>query len=460
MNKIVCDVCGTSYPETAEQCPICGTAKTDSAKTATAGETGYAYVKGGRFSHANVRKRNAGKKELPRVVAPVKPQKEADPKPRKEAEPKPKKEAQPKPQKETAPIASKEQQPVPQKERPARKKRTSASGQQKPVNEKREKVVNVILALIALLLVLAILAVFAFILKGYLDGKKPTEPAGGTTTQSTASTSVENPCTDVRLALSEKKFTSVGDKFQINAIPTPEDTTDEIWYESADERIATVDDRGVVTAVANGQVIIYVHCGEYTAECSITCEVGVDPIEPTDPTEPSTDPTEPPVELKLNREDFTLNGYGDSHILYNGEIDPAQIIWTSSDETVATVTNGKVVAVGNGNATITAEYMGQKVTCQVHCLNVVVSSYELKTRFGSGSDFTISVGDSIVLYMVEKETGLRIQAEELTFTLSKEGVITIDENGKIKAVGTGTVTVTVTYGEHTLKSTVRVKKAS
>ena len=24
MSKIICDICGTSYPETATQCPICG----------------------------------------------------------------------------------------------------------------------------------------------------------------------------------------------------------------------------------------------------------------------------------------------------------------------------------------------------------------------------------------------------------------------------------------------------
>jgi uncharacterized protein YjdB len=168
---------------------------------------------------------------------------------------------------------------------------------------------------------------------------------------------------------------------------------------------------------------------------------------------------DPTVELKLNRDEFTLNGYGDSHVLYSGELDRTQITWTSSDESVATVKDGKVVAVGNGNATITAEYMGQKATCLVHCTNVVVSSYELRTRYGSGNDFTISVGDTIVLFMQEKESGMRVQPENLTFTLSKEGVITIDENGKITAVGTGTVTVTVTYGEHVLKSIVHVKKA-
>ena len=215
-------------------------------------------------------------------------------------------------------------------------------------------------------------------------------------------------------------------------------------------------------AVANGQVTIYAHCGDQTAECVVTCSGGPDPTQPNQPTGPdaSTGPDEPVEELKLNRTDFTLNGYGSSHNLYSGDLDPTTITWTSSNEAVATVTNGKVVAVGNGNATITAEYMGQKVTCEVHCTNVVVSSYELRTRYGQGSDFTISVGDTIVLFMIDKtQDDLRIQAENLTFTLSKEGVITIDENGKITAVAPGTVTVTVTYGEHSLKAKVRVKSA-
>lgn len=435
MSKIVCDVCGTSYPETAVQCPICGTAKTDSAKAAPDGERSYAYVKGGRFSHANVRKRNAGNKELPRVVAPVKPKKEAAPKPRKQA----------------APV-------TPPTEQPASPKPASKPIRQKPNSDKRERGTNIILAIIALLLVLGILAVFAYLVKGWIDDRNPTEPVGGTTTQSTApSTSAGIPCTGVRLALTEKKFTSLEEKFYLSVTVSPENTTDSVWYESSDEAVATVDEKGIVYPVANGQATIYVHCGEYTAECVITCDVGVEPTDPTQPTDP-TDPIDPAVELKLNREDFTLNGYGDSHILYNGEIDRTEIVWSSSDETVATVTDGKVVAVGNGNATITAEYMGQTATCEVHCVNVVVSEYELRTRYGLGSDFTISVGDTIVLYMVDKESGLRIQAENLTFTLSKEGVISIDENGKIKALKTGTVTVTVTYGEHTLKSIVHVKK--
>ena len=91
MNKIICDVCGTMYPESAAQCPICGCAKQAEVETPTADmipeetETGsYTPVKGGRFSKANVRKRNknveqpvveevtVGEAEEAPIAAPVK----------------------------------------------------------------------------------------------------------------------------------------------------------------------------------------------------------------------------------------------------------------------------------------------------------------------------------------------------------------------------------------------------
>ena len=64
MSKINCDVCGTVYPETASQCPICGCVRAvDSipSDNLDAQESSYTYVKGGRFSRSNVRKRNQGK---------------------------------------------------------------------------------------------------------------------------------------------------------------------------------------------------------------------------------------------------------------------------------------------------------------------------------------------------------------------------------------------------------------
>ena len=59
MTTLYCDICGASYPDTEEQCPICGSAR------ALASETPYSdhvpkvgkKVRGGRYSKRNVKKR-------------------------------------------------------------------------------------------------------------------------------------------------------------------------------------------------------------------------------------------------------------------------------------------------------------------------------------------------------------------------------------------------------------------
>ena len=205
MNKIVCDLCGTSYPETVPQCPICGTAKSNGTKTTSGSETGYAYVKGGRFSHANVRKRMGGNQELPRVVAPAKPPKQT---PKKDEPPKQKAPEAPKPTKEPKTVAT----PTPA-ERPARRRPAA-----KQAPKEKGRGTNILLAIIALLLVIAIIAVFAYLVKDYIDGRKPTEPQGTGTTVSTAPTELNIPCREVRLALNEKTFTCL-----LYTSPSPRD---------------------------------------------------------------------------------------------------------------------------------------------------------------------------------------------------------------------------------------------
>ena len=83
MNKIICDVCGTRYPESAEQCPICGRAATGEKMTETSEVEGtygreYSGTKGGHFSKANVKKRTAGAPIIEVPKEPVKPEPEDD----------------------------------------------------------------------------------------------------------------------------------------------------------------------------------------------------------------------------------------------------------------------------------------------------------------------------------------------------------------------------------------------
>ena len=60
MSKIICDVCGTSFSDTSTQCPICGSVHQGDSLISTQSNQdvgGYTYVKGGRFSKNNVKKR-------------------------------------------------------------------------------------------------------------------------------------------------------------------------------------------------------------------------------------------------------------------------------------------------------------------------------------------------------------------------------------------------------------------
>ncbi len=409
MSKIICDVCGTAYPDTASQCPICGTAKSEAAVPA-AGDSGHAYVRGGRFSTANVRRRTGGRQEPRRAAA-----------------------------------------------RPPR--RTDAS-ERKAVQSNQEESSgnNRWLVIIAIILVLGIIAVCTFIAAKFIDGFGGFGPQGSTpgATQSDPTSSSSHitpgriPCETLDISVKEHIFRQVGETLLLEPAFQPTNTTDVIKYSSSDTNVAAVDPNGKVTAVGKGQAVITITCGEKVVACSITCE-----IEET--------PPKPPVTLELNRQDFSLNGYGASHNLYSGELDPKLITWTSDNPEVATVTDGKVVAVGNGVTHVHAEYEGQKVSCIVRCNNVekpVDTKYKLRTQYGDAADITIKVGDSVTLQLVDQETGLRVPAADLKFSVAKEGYVTVDEKGRVVGVSTnyGGVYVYVEYEGVTYKCLVRITK--
>lgn len=183
----------------------------------------------------------------------------------------------------------------------------------------------------------------------------------------------------------------------LGAKMTPEDATEvKLAYESSDENVATVDENGVVTAVADGECVITTYV---TADIPATAENAeakpvVDEVasseaevadsaadsevpddaassEPKDTTDssfgvvPDSLSAETKVTVTTNVEQIVLNKtegvltVGNS-VTVTATVTPdnatnTTVNWTSSDEKVATVdSNGKVTAVAAGNATIKA----------------------------------------------------------------------------------------------------------
>lgn len=287
MNKIICDVCGTMYPESAAQCPICGCAKQAEVETPTADmipeetETGsYTPVKGGRFSKANVRKRN---KNVEQPVAEEVTVGEA----------------------EEAPIVA-------------------------PVKEKNDDKAIRGLTITAIILALAIVAVVAFIvIRFFLPadmGKKPAEqkiPAATTATASATTLPAETteptelivPCTQIQLSDASVNLTQGGQVWLLNAVALPENTTDVMSYSVADPTVASVSGEGRVTAMGPGETVITITCGQAKAEVNVLCifppEESLAPEDVNENGEVTEATTDVPQETLDPNANYTVYFYGE-----------------------------------------------------------------------------------------------------------------------------------------------------
>ena len=413
MSKLICDVCGTSYPETATQCPICGCVRPSDVAPAVnhdrmdKQQLTYTYVKGGRFSKSNVKKRNRG-------------------------------------------------QEVPTKKVTAKNNDGEKSGSNK----------GLVIAVIVLLLAIAVVVAYICISMFGAGGKpeQPQQPVIETTTQATETTVLEIPCVEIILSKTEIRFEKAGAALLLNISTNPGNTTEPFIFTSSDEKVATISEDGKVTAVGGGTAVVSVQCGEAVSQCTVICDFEGSAEESTQASTEAT--TEPPTpandEFALNREDMTLIQKGETHKLYTGSIPADQILWSTSDEKVAQVDKGVVKAVGAGTATITAEYAGQKLTCIVRCRDTVGVYVETETPDTeqqaaytiSHEDVTLRIGESFNLTLKDKDGN----AVSVTWTCSDSAIATID-GSKVTAVAAGVTKVSVTHEGQTYTCIIRVKGA-
>lgn len=127
------------------------------------------------------------------------------------------------------------------------------------------------------------------------------------------------------------------------------------------------------------------------------------------------------------------------------------VTWTSSDTSVATVgSSGTVTAVGEGTATITVRTSdgGYTATCEVSVVPV-------GTPLSIDLDFecwTATVGGEAVLGYVFNDGA----SGSVTWSSDDTGVVTVDVDGRLTAVGQGTANVTATVVGTDLSATCTV----
>ena len=153
----------------------------------------------------------------------------------------------------------------------------------------------------------------------------------------------------------------VGETVTLSATVNPSNASDKtVTWSSSDVSIASVDD-GIVKALKIGTATIKAKAGDKTATCSIT-------IVPTEVSSITLDNSS--ASLKVG-ETVTL-----SATVNPSDATDKTVTWTTSDATVATVSNGVVTAKKLGTATITAKAGDKSANCTVKVLSDALEGWE------------------------------------------------------------------------------------
>ena len=143
--------------------------------------------------------------------------------------------------------------------------------------------------------------------------------------------------------------------------------------------------------------------------------------------------------ISLNKSSTTIN-VGSTETL-TATVTPSSaanktVTWSSSNTSVATVTNGTVKGVSEGTATITARNVnGNTATCTVTVKNVAVTGVALNKV-----ELSLKVGESETLTPTVAPSNAT--NKNVTWSSSNTSVATVS-GGKVTAVAKGTATITV-----------------
>ena len=363
MSKIICDICGTSYPDTADCCPICGCSR-DAA---------------GSILGEDLLEQTADEDILKQDF------------PRKRKEIFDFDEVNSEPGEEQVTYAE-----------------TDYDEEEEEEEEEPRQNTLVVIILTVLIALLLMAAGFIFV-RYFLPNMGGKADAALQTTLETEAVSVEAteagiPCQELYIISGKTvELNEQGQMFLLHVKASPENTTDKILFVSGDESVATVTEDGKITAVSEGETVITIRCGVSTMECPVTVKYVEETVPPTteapetvapeqtegaaepqsaeteapaeaEPAEATTAPSAPAqtnlknVTLKLKKTDIRLGVYYEYKLLLDCGLEQNEVQWSSEHPYIASVDeNGVVKAIKSGTTAITATYGDQKVQCIVRC---------------------------------------------------------------------------------------------
>lgn len=227
-----------------------------------------------------------------------------------------------------------------------------------------------------------------------------------------------------------------GETFNLVATILPKDAEyDGVIWASSNASVASVNS-GTVTAIKEGSATITASAGGKSATCTVKISAKIVAVK----------------SIILDRTSLSMQ-VGETEML-TATVNPDNatdkaVTWSSSDVSVATVSDGKITAKKSGEATITAK----SGTCVAECKVTVTVSTESVTL--DKTTLSLAIGETATLTATVKPDNATDKT--ISWSSSDPSVVKVD-NGKITALKKGTAVVSVIAANFSASCSVTVNK--
>lgn len=264
------------------------------------------------------------------------------------------------------------------------------------------------------------------------DGTVTAEGKGNATITATAengatatcNVTVKQPIEGIRLNQTSLELEKDGTATLVaTVLPSNADGDKTVTWNTKNPDVATVNN-GVVTAVGKGSTEITATVGEYTATCTVTVGVPLKGIS---------------FEGNITSKTLNKGETFDLVVVYDPvdtDVDKT-VTWSSSNDAVAKVDeNGKVTAVDDGNATISATVAGRTITCDIR-VEIPLNSISIKseTSIKCGQTEKLEVAYDPADATLDKTIIWSSEDEEIA-SVSTDGTVTAKSVGQTKITAT------------------------
>jgi uncharacterized protein YjdB len=219
-----------------------------------------------------------------------------------------------------------------------------------------------------------------------------------------------------------------------------------ILWTVQDSKIAKISTTGVVTGLAVGTTQVSANANGKFGIAAVT--VQKTPVASVAVLPKKIDGVSPGTKSPLT---------GTAYDASQNALTDRTIVWTTSNELVATVdANGVVTAVAPGTATITGTAEGKSDAATITVTQAAIATVEI-----SPNPLTLSVSQSTQMTATAKDAnGTVLTGRTVTWASSDQAIATIDASGKLTAVTAGTATITGTSEGKSGTSAVTISTAA